>query len=395
MHNDGVSPMSRNPTGGMNVPARDWRAQATMKPESLLRQQLAFVYGTGLGFGLHLGLIHLYLFRSPQAFLAFMIATLIYSSAILGLWKWVLPRFATRSRWSRLAAQLGVCAVAFTILSALITEGHAALTGGSSILNPYQGGDVTVTVSSAAIRRMPLIYMLIPIIPTAVVCVVGFNQHWWRILQLQGRERELRDLAVSAQLAALRAQLNPHFFFNSLNSIAQLISTDPAKAEACVERLAEIFRYMLRRGHSEFVPLQEELEIAEAYLEIERARFGDDLAIEERIDERARGVALPELILQPLVENAVKHGISRKIGGGRVSIEAALDGAELRLTVGDTGAGVQNGAGLFESGVGLKNVRERLLRLYGPEYAPVVTSVEGEGTTVTLRIPVAEVPAAA
>lgn len=380
----------------MNVPAhRVWRDYTSMKPESLFRQQLAFVYGTGLGFGLHLGLIHLYLFRSPRALIAFMIGTLIFSTMTLALWKWVLPGFSTWSRWWRLAAQLAVCTVGFALLSVLVTEGHAALVGGSSILHPYQGDDITVTISRAALRRAPLVYTLIPIVPTVLLCVVGFNQHWWRILQLQGRERELRDLAVSAQLAALRAQLNPHFFFNSLNSIAQLISTDPAKAEACVERLAEIFRYMLRRGHSEFVPLEEELEIAEAYLEIERARFGDDLAVEERIDDRARRVALPELLLQPLVENAVKHGISRKIGGGRVRIEAALSNGELRLTVGDTGAGVANGAAIFDSGVGLKNVRERLLRLYGPDYAPVVKSVVGEGTTVTLRIPVRDDSAAA
>jgi two-component system LytT family sensor kinase len=279
--------------------------------------------------------------------------------------------------------------VAFGILSWMATELNAALVGGSSVLlRPYRGGDIPITIPAEALRRAPLIYTLIPIVPTALLCVIGFNQHWRRILVLEGRERELRELAVSAQLAALRAQLNPHFFFNSLNSIAQLISTDPIKAEACVERLAEIFRYMLRRGHSEFVPLEEELRIAEAYLEIERARFGEDLSVEERIDPRARQILLPELILQPLVENAVKHGISRKIGGGRVRIEAGFENGDLYLTVADTGAGVQGGSNIFESGVGLKNVRDRLLRLFGPLYAPIVASEAGKGTTVTLRIPV-------
>lgn len=364
-----------------------WRGSGAMRGENPFRHQLLFIYGTGLAFGLHLGLIHLYLFRSLRALLAFTVGTLAFSSLTLVLWKWVLPAFANWPRGWRLAAQSVVTTLAVAVLSVLATEGNAALFGGLSILYPYQGADIAVTIHRETLQRAPLIYTLIPIVPTVLLCVVGFNQHWWRILKLEGRERELRELAVSAQLAALRAQLNPHFFFNSLNSIAQLISTDPPKAEACVERLAEIFRYMLRRGQTEFVPLQEELEIAEAYLEIERARFGDALRVEERIDERARQVRLPELILQPLVENAVKHGVSRKIGGGRVLIEAALDTGDLRLVVADTGAGIQKGAAIFESGVGLKNVRDRLLRLYGPAYEPVVESAAGRGTTVTLRIP--------
>jgi len=369
-------------------PREFWRGM-TMRTANPFRQQLVFIYGSGLAVGLHLGLIHLYLFRSPKAFFTFTLATLAFSSLTLVLWKWVLPLF---SRWPsgwRLAAQVVTCTLAVAVLSVVTTEGNAVIFGGLSLLHPYGGGDIAITIHREALQRAPLIYTLIPIAPTVLLCVVGFNQHWWRILTLEGRERELRELAVSAQLAALRAQLNPHFFFNSLNSIAQLISTDPTKAEACVERLAEIFRYMLRRGHTEFVPLQEELEIAEAYLEIERARFGDELLVEERIDERARQVRLPELILQPLVENAVKHGVSRKIGGGRVSIEAAFDNGDLRLTVADTGAGIQSSAAIFDSGVGLKNVRDRLLRLYGPDYVPVVTSAAGTGTSVTLRIPVA------
>ena len=99
-----------------------------------------------------------------------------------------------------------------------------------------------------------------PVVPTALIIIVGFNQHWWRMFLLQGRQEELRELAVSAQLAALRAQVNPHFLFNSLNSIAQLIATDPVKAEACVERLGEIYRYLLHRAHADFVPLAEELQ---------------------------------------------------------------------------------------------------------------------------------------
>jgi signal transduction histidine kinase len=356
-----------------------------------LRRQMLFLYGTGLAIGLHLGLLHLFLFRSVDAFFFILAATLVFSTATLVLWQWVLPRLSGLPPLSRFCWQMAISIATFAALSFLATEVNAIIFGGHSLLRPYTGGDRIITIPAAALRRAPLIYSLIPIIPTALLCVVAFNLHWWRIFLMQGRERELRELAVSAQLAALRAQVNPHFFFNSLNSIAQLISTDPEKAEACVERLAAIFRYLLKRTQAEFVPLAEELAIAEAYLEIERARFGDDLTVDEHIDDRARSLLLPGLILQPLVENAVQHGISKKIGGGTVVIGAALDDGTLRLTVRDTGTGMRAADGVFERGVGLRNVRDRLVKLYGPDYAPTISSVNGEGTTVTLRIPVSVV----
>lgn len=368
---------------------RDWTLDVEGAERRPLRRQILFLYGTGLAIGLHLGLIHLFLFRSVGTFFFFLIATLVFSSATLVLWQWVLPRLSEQRPWARLSGQLLISLLAFAALSFLATEVNALLFGGHSLLRPYTGGDRTITIPAATLRRAPVIYSLIPILPTALLCVVAFNLHWWRIFILQGRERELRELAVSAQLAALRAQVNPHFFFNSLNTIAQLIATDPAKAETCVERLAAIFRHLLKRTQAEFVPLAEELEIAEAYLEIERARFGDDLVVTEEIEERARPLLLPGLILQPLVENAVRHGISKKIGGGAVVIRAAVDDGILRLTVRDTGVGIDAADSMFERGIGLRNVRDRLVKLYGEDYAPAIGTANGEGTTVTLRIPVA------
>jgi len=376
----------------MNVPGasvrKDWAMDVDAGEGQPLRQQVLFLFGTGMAIGLHLALLHLYLFRSIGAFFFFLVATLAFSGATLVMWQRILPRFSLYPHMLRLVLQVAVSLVAFGVLSFLATEVNALVLGGHSLLWPYTGGDLTFTIPSQALRRAPVIYSLIPIIPTAVLCVVGFNLHWWRIRVLQGRERELRELAVSAQLAALRAQVNPHFFFNSLNSIAQLISTDPAKAEACVERLAEIFRYMLRRTQAEFVPLADELEVAEAYLDIERARFGEDLVVTEDIEDAARALLMPGLMLQPLVENAVRHGISQKIGGGSVSIRAAVENGNLRLTVRDTGVGIRAQETIFERGVGLRSVRDRLVKLYGPDYAPAISTAAGEGTTVSLRIPV-------
>ncbi|MFN8644117.1 MAG: histidine kinase [Candidatus Binatia bacterium] len=354
------------------------------------RSQLIFIYGTGLAIGLQSGLMNYALWRKLPDALFIVAASLLYATLTLVLWQRVLPRCASlRAGW-RLAAHVAISALAFAVLSVALMELRGFLLGESSLAFPYRGPDVTVTIPAEAIRRAPLMFSLIPILPVVLICVVGFHQHWWRIVRLQNRQEALRELAVAAQLAALRAQVNPHFLFNSLNSIAQLIATDPRQAEACVERLAEIYRYLLHRAHADFVPLAEELSVAESYLEIERARFGDALLVEEHIDARARDLLLPSLILQPLVENAVKHGISPKIGGGRITIEARIADGNLQLAVRDTGVGLDDQGAIFEHGVGLRNVRDRLLRLYGADYAPEVVSRPGAGTTVTLRIPLAQ-----
>lgn len=352
--------------------------------------QAILVYGTGLAIGLQSGLVNYALWRKIPSAAYIIFASLLFATLMLLLWQRVLPRFARLPLARRVVMQTLVSAAAFAVLSIALMELRAILLREPSLLFPYHGADVTITIPAEAIRRAPLIFSLIPVLPVVLICVVGFHQHWWRIVRMESRQEALRELAVSAQLAALRAQVNPHFLFNSLNSIAQLITTDPAKAEACVERLAEIYRYLLHRSHADFVPLAEELSVAESYLEIERARFGDALTVEEHIDARARHLLLPSLILQPLVENAVKHGISPKVGGGRVTIEARIDDGDLRLAVRDTGVGVGDQRAIFEHGVGLRSVRDRLLRLYGDDYAPQVRSQPGAGTTVTLRIPVVQ-----
>jgi signal transduction histidine kinase len=353
--------------------------------------QAILVYGTGLAIGLQSGFVNYALWRKLPSAAFIIVASLLYSTLMLLLWQRVLPRFARLPLGRRVLMQTLVSIGAFAVLSIALMEIRAVLLSESSILFPYRGPDVTITIAAQSIRRAPLVFSLIPILPVVLICVVGFHQHWWRIVRMENRQEALRELAVSAQLAALRAQVNPHFLFNSLNSIAQLIATDPVKAEACVERLAEIYRYLLHRSHADFVPLAEELKVAESYLEIERARFGDALKVEEHIDARARHLLLPSLILQPLVENAVKHGISPKVGGGRVTIEARIDDGDLRLAVRDTGVGLDDRGAIFDhDGVGLRNVRDRLLRLYGAGYAPQVVSQLGAGTTVTLRIPLVQ-----
>ena len=361
----------------------------TVAESKLLCDQLLVVYGGGTAIGLHLGLLHFFMFRSVGEAVFVVIACLAYATATICLWQWVLPRFTSDALAWGLACQSLAAIGCFTILALLISEVHALVLGSPAIFPPHEDTLGTVGVPLDAMPRAAHVGALIPVVPAVLLCILGFNWHWRRIVVMQRHQEELRELAASAQVAALRAQINPHFLFSSLSTIAQLISADPAKAEFCIERLAEIFRYMLTRGEAQFVSLADELNVAEAYLEIERARFGDDLVVEERVEDSARHVLLPGLILQPLVENAVNHGISRKIGGGRVTIEARLERGDLRLAVCDTGVRGREGAAIFEHEIGLRSVRDRLRRLYGEEYVPEVVSQPGEGTMVSLRIPVA------
>jgi two-component system LytT family sensor kinase len=257
------------------------------------------------------------------------------------------------------------------------------------------GPEHHITITPEMRQKWVRLYALLPVVPTMLVSLIAYHLVWRHVQALQTRERELAELAATAQLAALRAQINPHFLFNSLNSIAQLIHADPDKAEACVERLAEIFRYILHRAEQEFVPLSEELQMTQAYLDIERARFDERLRVTTRIDPNSLRQLIPNLILQPLVENAVKHGLSRKLGVGTVSIDAHVDGETLTLTVGDDGLGMGSAVldGVYDRGVGLRNLRERMERLYGPAHLPEIHSAPGSGTVVRLRLPAQEAAA--
>jgi signal transduction histidine kinase len=365
----------------------EFPAVAAKRTHPELRHQLLMVYGTGIAVGLHLGLIVLATSGSRRTALFMTVASLFYSTASLLLWQNVLPRFSDRPFLSRLAYQAGIAVLTFTVVSVVSVEAHSLLTGASSFLFPYAGGDRTVTIPAQAIRNGPPAFGLVAILPSALLCLVGFNQYWRRISALHGRQEELRELAASAQLAALRAQVNPHFLFNTLNSIAQLVATDPAKAEDCIERLADLYRYILNRANAQFVSLADELRMAEWYLEIEQVRFGDALVVERQIDGRALPVMVPSLILQPLVENAVKHGIGPKVGGGRVTIRASLDNGSLYLAVTDTGVGVRDRATIFERGIGLRNVRDRLAQIYRATGQPQVSCGTEGGTTVSIWIP--------
>jgi len=208
--------------------------------------------------------------------------------------------------------------------------------------------------------------------------------------QLREKERleeKLRALATEAELKALKAQINPHFLFNTLNTIAALTHTDPEQAEVTTERLAEMLRYVLRGSERRLLPLEEELAFLDDYLAIEGARFGERLRVRREIAAEALTVDVPSLILQPLAENGVRHGQS---ADGRIDllVSARCQGDDLVMIVADRGPGMPPGFDLGQSpGHGLRNVDERLRKTYGEAHGLTIAANDPQGTVIRVRVP--------
>ena len=216
-------------------------------------------------------------------------------------------------------------------------------------------------------------------------------------IRLQSRRKEqdlvaqeLRLQSSKSELKALRAQINPHFLFNALNAIASLIHTDPGRADEAVEQLAEVFRYTLRRSDSEWAPLDQELTFARAYLDVEQARFGQRLTCTIDSDHKAPAPMIPSMLLQTLLENAVKHGVSQARGPGRIEVIVRTTSDQVTLEVRNTGpstrgglkAAPRSGQARDGEGFGLHSVRERLKGHFGDRATFGLTRDEAAGITV-------------
>jgi two-component system LytT family sensor kinase len=216
-------------------------------------------------------------------------------------------------------------------------------------------------------------------------------EHEREMVERQSREATLRQLAAQAELKALRAQINPHFLFNSLNTVADLIVTDPAKAEATTVLLAKVFRHVLLQSDRPLTRVADEMEFLRTYLSIEEVRFGDRLRVRMELDPTVSKETIPSLILQPVVENAIKHGLAPKIGEGNLSITADRQGDFVRLAVEDDGVGqaaaASNNGDRKGSGVGLKIIAERLRTLYDGRASLTIDQVALCGSRVTILIP--------
>ena len=216
----------------------------------------------------------------------------------------------------------------------------------------------------------------------------------WVAAQVELAELDAsRTLLMEAEVRALRAQISPHFIYNSLNAIASFINTDPVRARELVVEFADFTRYSFRR-HGDFTTLAEELRCIDRYLLLERARFGDRVQVSLRIAPEVLSTVIPFLSLQPLVENAVRHGLEAKEGPGHITIAANDSGAFAEVTIEDDGVGMDPEqlrsmlAGHSDGDhVGLRNVDARLRQVYGEDNGLVIETAPGEGTLITMRVP--------
>ena len=321
---------------------------------------LAFALGVGLATG-----------NWPTSF-----ATgLVISSAIAGLYwldqRFVHPRLEKLSRdWLHLGLEM-----TFLLLDHVVGAVVALL-----VCSRIFGFEV---IPGAAWLGVVAMVIAFPVIHGTEMALRFFRQ----VQEKERQEEQLKALATEAELKALKAQINPHFLFNTLNTIAELIHADSERAEATVERLAEMFRYVLNGTERGLVPLEEELAFLDDYLEIERVRFGDRLRFTRAITPAALDVRVPSLLLQPLVENAVRHGQG---ADGSIDLRVAIstDGDLAVIAISDQGPGLPPRYAIGEGAAhGLYNVDQRLRKTYGQAYGLEIGANQPMGTIVTLRIP--------
>jgi two-component system LytT family sensor kinase len=226
------------------------------------------------------------------------------------------------------------------------------------------------------------------LIVLATVLCVATPIKIWNNARIEHRLEEQEKLLLTARVEALASQINPHFLFNTLTSISSLIRSQPETARTVIVKLSGLLRRLLRsRDH--FVTLREELESIDEYLDIEVIRFGPQLKVDKQISLDTLDTIVPSMILQPLVENSIKHGFSRKVGGGRITLRSFRQNAHAIIEVEDDGLGMtrEQLSTALRDGIGLSNVNERLGVIYGAAYQLQLSSVPGVGTVIRLEIP--------
>jgi two-component system, LytTR family, sensor kinase len=296
---------------------------------------------------------------------------------------WLARRYRfERQTWRRAAAVHAVGVVAFTFLHAVTTV---------SVREPLIAAFGWRPANWWS-QFQELFFLNFDWEMTTYWAVVGLSHALHFHSQAQERAlaaAQLQTALAEAQLQALQKQLHPHFLFNTLHTISALMHRDTEAADAMLARLSDLLRLTLDRLGIQEIPLKDELEFLEKYLEIERTRFGDRLTVQMEIEPETLDVCVPNLILQPLVENAIRHGIAPRVGGGRLHIVARRTGNRLWLMVRDNGAGLsQAKLEAFNRGVGVSNTRSRLEHLYPGAHRFEFHQPSDGGLAVTIEIPV-------
>lgn len=223
----------------------------------------------------------------------------------------------------------------------------------------------------------------------AAIFAVSLPIKIWNSIRVEMNLEENQRVLLKARMDALASQINPHFLFNTLNTVSSLIRLDPDRAREVVRKLSSILRRLLRQ-HETFVPLREELEFIDDYLDIEVARFGrDQLQFHFEVEKEALDAFVPSMLLQPIVENAIKHGLSPKLEGGAIHLRARRRDGRLVVEVEDNGAGIPEHRlpDVYGGGIGFRNVRERLQLIYANDFHLDISTRPGEGTLIRIDIP--------
>jgi len=221
------------------------------------------------------------------------------------------------------------------------------------------------------------------------VISVGLPIKIWNNTRIEMNLEQNQQLLLKARMDALTSQINPHFLFNTLNTVSSLIRFDPDMARGVVLKLSNILRRLLRK-HETFVPLREELEFIDDYLDIEVIRFGrDKLQFFKEVEAEALDAFVPSMLLQPMVENAIKHGLTPRLEGGRIHVRARLVDGRLAIEIEDNGIGMapERLSKVYAGGIGISNVNERLHLVYGDQFKMDIRSQEGQGTVIHIEIP--------
>ena len=260
-----------------------------------------------------------------------------------------------------------------------------AVTAVRSVVTPAaQGGLPFWTVVSLQYRRVFAAFLFVYAAIVGAVHAVSY----YRAMQARAlREAQLETMLAQARLDVLAMQLHPHFLFNTLHAISALMTKDVPAARRMIARLSDLLRASLETDPGQEVPLRDEIQFLMQYVDIQRTRFQDRLTVDVRIAPEVERVPVPCLLLQPLVENAIRHGVARRAGAERVEVTARLAGDRLELRVRDDGAGLPADGTAVREGVGLRNTRARLRQLYGDAHRFALENVAAGGAQVTIELP--------
>jgi LytS/YehU family sensor histidine kinase len=314
------------------------------------------------------------------------------SALVLTSVGWAAFRLSARHTLTRrqLARALGVHAAAALGLALLNT----AVRNAERLVVKDVGPAFTAAHDGDEFAAALVLYAVLAVAAHALEYARRYRERQLAGLRLQASLARAELDRAEAELRVLKLQLNPHFLFNSLHAVSALVQQAPDAAERMVVRLCDLLRHAVTRAATQEVPLEEEVRTLQPFLEVEEIRLGGRLRVEWKIAPEARGAWVPHMVLQPLVENAIKHGLAGREEGGRVQVSARRRGPWLVLEVRDDGVGLEEAARRYApgAGIGMANTRARLAHLYGPRHALEIAPAEGGGTRVSLRIPFHDAP---